>query len=103
MRFQGKRYQKVLLGAWLLTSGLWPGGLLQASSTQRVDLNTASLSALVDLQGIGVKKARAIILYRQRSPFRRPSELLLVKGIGKRLYRKVRPYVCVAPACVSPQ
>jgi len=50
---------------------------------ERVDLNRASVAELMRLPGIGRKKAEAIAAHRAQKPFRAPSELAQVKGIGK--------------------
>ena len=60
-----------------------------------VDINTASIEQLIQLPGIGPKKAEAIIEYRQKNPFKDLSELTEVKGIGPKLLEKLRPSVTV--------
>jgi competence protein ComEA len=49
-----------------------------------VNINTADAATLArELQGIGLKRAQAIVDYRARyGPFRSADELALVKGIG---------------------
>ncbi len=49
-----------------------------------ININTANVSQLVSLKGIGPKKAAAIIKSRKQSgPFHSLNELLRVKGISK--------------------
>jgi competence protein ComEA len=55
-----------------------------------VDINAASAADLESLPGIGAKKAQAIVQFRQRRPFRRVTELMRVKGIGPKLYQRVK-------------
>ena len=62
---------------------------------QVININTAKYSKLLELPGIGRKRALAIVLYRQRRAFRRPVDLLRVEGIGKKLLRKLRPHIRV--------
>ena len=50
---------------------------------ERIDLNRASVADLMRLPGIGRKKAEAIASHRTQRPFRAPSEVAQVKGIGK--------------------
>jgi competence ComEA-like helix-hairpin-helix protein len=60
---------------------------------ERIDLNLADEAALTTLPGIGPKKAQAIIAMRTRKPFTRLTQLLQVKGIGKKTLEKLRPLV----------
>ncbi len=63
-----------------------------------VDLNRATVQQLENLPGIGPKKAEAIVELRRKKPFTRVTQLLLVRGIGRRTLDRLRPYVKVAPA-----
>lgn len=57
---------------------------ISADRSGRVDLNSASLDALVTLPGIGSTKANSIISYRdQHGPFPSVDVLMEVKGIGR--------------------
>ncbi|MFP8872945.1 MAG: ComEA family DNA-binding protein, partial [Myxococcota bacterium] len=59
-----------------------------------VNLNTASVSELESLPGIGEVRARAIIAERkQRGGFRSLDQLGEVKGFGPRLIERLRPYL----------
>lgn len=62
-----------------------------------IDLNTASAAELVKLPGIGVSRSRDIIDHRKRRPFRRPSDLMKVRGIGRKIYMRVKPFIRVGP------
>ncbi|HJW76728.1 MAG TPA: helix-hairpin-helix domain-containing protein, partial [Thermoleophilia bacterium] len=58
-----------------------------------IDLNEAPLTQLQELPGIGPKKAEAIVALRQRRPFSRVSQLLEVRGIGKKTLERLKPLV----------
>jgi competence protein ComEA len=58
-----------------------------------VDVNTASVEQLMEIPGIGLSKAQAIVEYRSGSPFHSVEELTNVKGIGEKLLAKIMPYV----------
>ena len=60
-----------------------------------VNLNEASPEELARLPGIGPAKARAIVEHRTAHPFHRVDELTRVKGIGKKTFAKLRPYITI--------
>ena len=61
-----------------------------------LDLNTAPLSDLTRLPGIGQTKAQAILDWREAyGPFRAVEDLLSVDGIGEKTWETLRPYVRV--------
>jgi len=57
-----------------------------------VDINTADAETMsAELNGIGLKKAQAIVEYRKKhGPFRSADDLALVKGIGERTVERNR-------------
>ncbi len=61
-----------------------------------VDLNTASVADLAALPGIGESKAKAIVAWREATPFRSVDELRDVKGIGDKMLEKLRPRLAVS-------
>jgi competence protein ComEA len=63
------------------------------SSDGVVNLNDASEDELERLPGIGPGKARAIAEHRHAHPFRRIDELTKVKGIGRKTFGRLRPYI----------
>ncbi|HVT08804.1 MAG TPA: helix-hairpin-helix domain-containing protein, partial [Polyangia bacterium] len=61
-----------------------------------VNLNTAPAAVLALLPGVGPAKAEAIVGYRSRRPFRTVDELVRIKGIGRKMVRRLRPHLAVA-------
>lgn len=55
-----------------------------------VDINTANKGQLMNLNGIGDKKADAILQYRKEHCFKNVDDMVLVKGIGKKFIEKNR-------------
>jgi|TARA_Y100000589_G_C26775872_1_gene475761 competence protein ComEA len=54
-----------------------------------ININTADVSTLASLQGIGEGKAQAIVEYREANgPFASTADLAQVKGIGERTVEK---------------
>ena len=71
---------------------------------ERVDLNAATAAELMRLPGVGKKKADAILASRDKRPFRKPEEVLRVKGLTPGWYGKVKGMLTVgeAPAAQRP-
>jgi competence protein ComEA len=69
----------------------------------RVVLNLASEAELTKLPGIGPSRARAILALRQRlTKFRAVEDLLRIKGIGRKMLRRLRPSVVLDRPAVEP-
>jgi len=67
-----------------------------ATTDAPVDLNAATVEQLTTIPGIGRVTAERIVQWReQNGPFRRPEDLMKVKGIGDKSFDKLRPYVKV--------
>ncbi len=64
--------------------------------TQKVDLNTATMSELESLPGIGPSTALRIINARERRQgFRSLEDLLKIDGIGRKTVARLQPLVRV--------
>lgn len=69
----------------------------------RVVLNLATEDELRTLPGVGPSKARAIVALRQRlGRFRAVSDLLKVKGMGRKSLARLSPKVVVDPPRAPP-
>ena len=63
-----------------------------------VNLNSATVTELMQLPRIGQKTAERIIAFRkQHGGFQRSEELMNVKGIGEKSFAKLRPYLATIP------
>ncbi|MBS1785957.1 MAG: helix-hairpin-helix domain-containing protein [Acidobacteria bacterium] len=64
-----------------------------------INLNTATATELTQLPHIGEKTAERIVLFRkEHGPFRRPEEIMNVKGIGEKAFAQIRPFLLTPPA-----
>ena len=69
----------VLVSAWFM--GAW------AEDLPKININTASADGLVQLKGVGEKKAALIIEFRETNgPFKLPEDFLNVPGIGPKTF-----------------
>lgn len=61
-----------------------------------INLNTATITELMQLPKIGAKTAERIVAFRkQNGGFKRIEELMNVKGIGEKSFTKLKPYLSV--------
>jgi competence protein ComEA len=68
-----------------------------ATPSAPVNLNTATQAQLETLPGIGAKAAQRILEYRQKNgSFKKPEDLMNVKGIGEKSFLKLKPYLAVS-------
>lgn len=66
------------------------GESTKSEPAAKININTATVSDLMKLPGIGKVKAQAIVNYRkEHGPFKELSEIKKVKGIGDGIYKKV--------------
>ncbi len=62
-----------------------------------IDINTASVSVLQELPGIGSTKAEAIVSYRQEhGPFAKIEDIMDVPGIGSGIFSQLKGLITVA-------
>lgn len=59
-----------------------------------VNINTATAEQIAFLPGIGPKTAERIVAFREeKGAFRKPTDLMQVKGIGDKTFERLSPYV----------
>ena len=62
-------------------------GSVFAEGGVKININTASVMELVELQNVGPSYAQKIVAYRQQNgPFKTPEDIMLVAGIGQRTF-----------------
>jgi competence protein ComEA len=68
-----------------------------AQATTTVNLNTASVSQLETLPGVGKATAERIVEYREKNGgFKKIEDLMNVRGIGEKSFLKIKPLITVA-------
>jgi competence protein ComEA len=59
-------------------------------SEERVNINTASEKELMRLPGVGPALAARIVEHRRKhGPFKRPQDIIIVRGMNAKLYRRI--------------
>jgi len=89
-----------------LLAMLLPGPALAArkglAPGERVDLNRASAAELMRLPGVGRSRAEAIVASRAQKPFRRPEDVLRVKGLSRSWFERVKGHLAAGEPARSP-
>lgn len=68
----------------------------KTNNSNLVNINTATLSELMTLSGIGKTKAQNIIAYREsKSLFKTIEDIKQVSGIGNEIYNQIKDYITV--------
>ena len=61
-----------------------------------IDINKATANDLLKLPGIGPGLAKQIVAYRKKhGPFIRIEDLMVIKGIGFKKWKEIRPFITV--------
>jgi competence protein ComEA len=67
-----------------------------AADLQKVNINTATLEELMSLDGVGEKVAQKVLAFRKANgPFQKPEDLMMVKGIGQKMFEKNKDRIVV--------
>lgn len=91
----------------LLACGLMAALCLTLAAAEKkrperpINVNTATVKELAQLPGVGEVIAARIVRHREVSgPFRSVNELVIVRGISRKMLEKLRPYVTVGTSPV---
>ncbi|MDZ7759406.1 MAG: helix-hairpin-helix domain-containing protein [Desulfovermiculus sp.] len=79
----------LLLACFVLSSPL------QAQDQKPININTAPVEVLTELDGIGETLAQRIIDYRQEQPFESIEEIMEVKGIGQGTFENIKDHITI--------
>ena len=81
------------IGVWVLLPWV---PLALGEEIPRIDLNTATLSQLDGLPGIGPVIAERILELREKSgPFKRIEDLMNIRGIGEKKFLKLKDLITI--------
>ncbi|MCK4944446.1 MAG: helix-hairpin-helix domain-containing protein [Candidatus Aminicenantes bacterium] len=93
-----KRFISVLLviSLFMVLVGQVKAAEKQSTASKRININTATVKQLSTLPRIGEKIALRIVNFRkQNGKFKRIEELMKVKGIGEKLFVKLKDRITV--------
>lgn len=94
--------RRLLVAAAILAAAPALAAKKPLGAAERIDLNRAGTAELMRLPGVGRKKAQAIVTRRQKAPFRRPEEVMEVKGCGRSWFQKVKGNLTASPPAATP-
>ena len=81
--------------ATVMTTAMNANAADTATGKQVVNINTATVTELAFLPGVGESKAKAIVKHRGTRPFKKVEDLMRVKGIGRKSFKEMRGYLTV--------
>ena len=88
-----------LIALMAAASGLGAEAAGKPAPAGVVNINTADAAGLAQLPGIGMKKAGLIIACREaHESFKTVEELMKVKGIGEKTFRKLEAHITIGTA-----
>lgn len=68
----------------------------KSSESKIININTAKIDQLAELPRIGKKTAKRIIEFRSKNgKFKRVQDLMKVKGIGEKIFKKLKRLITV--------
>ena len=65
--------------------------VVQEDKPLQLDIRIATFEELLCLSGIGEKRAKDIIAYREANPFTSVNQIMNIKGIGAKTYANILP------------
>lgn len=96
---RGNKILNFLLIFGLACCGTTTPALAAGSQTTMngvININTASTLELMQLPGIGLAKAEQIVDYRSHRQFRKTSDLMKIKGVGRKMYDRIADHLTVS-------
>ena len=90
--FHSKLFLAVLVSFFVAFAGV--GG---AVAMEKVNINTAPVDQLLQLDRVGAKYAQRIVEYREKfGPFEKAEDIMKVKGIGEKTWEANKDRIVVS-------
>jgi competence protein ComEA len=91
-----KRFKKQVYLSVLITLAVIFTGTCCATAMEKININTAPVEQLMQLDRVGAKYAERIVEYRETvGPFQAPEDIMKVKGIGKKTWEANKDRIVV--------
>ena len=72
------------------------GTSAETEDSGKININTADVTQLMTIPGIGQTRAEAILSYRkEHGPFSKPEDIMKVSGIKNALFEKMKDYITI--------
>ncbi len=67
-----------------------PASIHHPQNDERVNINTAPIEELQRLPGVGPALASRVVEHRRKhGPFKRPQDIVIIRGMSAKLYRRI--------------
>ena len=91
-RLKEKKYVAVLVSLAII----FFAGICFAGEMEKININTATVEQLMQLERVGPKYAQRIVDYRENvAPFDKPEDIMKVPGIGKKTWEANKDRIVV--------
>jgi competence protein ComEA len=91
-----KRFKKQVYLTVLISLAVIFTGTCCAIAMEKININTAPVEQLMQLDRVGAKYADRIVQYRETvGPFKAPEDIMKVKGIGKKTWEANKDRIVV--------
>ena len=81
--------------AFFLIFSLLGVGISTGFCADKININAATEQQLTALPGIGPALAKRVITFRKDHPFKTVEDLMQVKGIGQKVFNKIKALITV--------
>ena len=89
-------FRKAVYLGVLVTIAVILTGTCCVNAMDKININTAPVEQLSELDRVGAKYAQRIVEYRENvGPFKTPEEIMNVKGIGKKTWEANKDRIVV--------
>ena len=90
------RTQKLMTVFMVITLVMLMAGPAFAEDQGKININTATVEELIQLDRVGPRYAERIVAFRQENgPFNTPEDIMLVAGIGEKTFEANKDRIIV--------